>query len=148
MTIYYATFVWCFAWLAVVSVEKLDSQTMFFKCSVRKFSSEIVTNPYTGILKGGGRGKYWNLILWVQIGNPMSVLWGWKTPRGVQWHKRMLSGVFTSAGSEGLVSLTDEFSQQDGNDVWLSVTSVVLPVDVNKGKVNEEYPMHMLQMTG
>lgn len=64
--------------------------------------------------------------------------------------EKELSGVFRNVGSEGCVevSLTDKSSQQDGHDIWLSVTSVVLPVDVNNGRVNKEYPMHTLQEPG
>lgn len=40
---------WCFARFAVARMEKLDSQKTFFKCSVRKFNSEIVTRPFPGM---------------------------------------------------------------------------------------------------
>lgn len=73
-------------------------------------------------------------------------------------HQEVLSGrkgsclvclEVTGNWSEGHVALTDKSSHQDSSDVWLSVTlPVVLPVDVDKDRVNREYPSHTPQVTG
>lgn len=73
-------------------------------------------------------------------------------------HQEVLSGrkggclvcvEVTGNCSEGHVVLTAKSSQQDSSDFCLNVTlPVVLPADVDKDRVNKEYPSHTLQVTG